>query len=300
MPGHPPQPVKPTSLACTAVVAKVFSSGGSAKQASNFLMASRYWIKLYHEILEDPKMYRLSDRQFRRVIELFLLAGDCEMDGQLPNIEDINFRLRNPTSLEEDIDALLACEILTKNEDGSLLITRWLDRQTAMSDTERSQRRRIRERKQTYYRHESAPNRDTDKDIDTDKDTDKESNKKADAEADGKAKQEQTPENSLGGGSVGDELISTFIAHTNIPLNTGGQEKWSNALERLRKAGVQKGDLIKAIGECRNKSMIIANLSSIVNPAIIAMSNRKIRDPISNKEDYRRYLKGDFGLFGSH
>ena len=45
-------------------------------------MASRYWIKLYHEILEDPKMGRLSDRQFRRVIELFLLAGDCEMDGQ--------------------------------------------------------------------------------------------------------------------------------------------------------------------------------------------------------------------------
>ena len=25
-------------------------------------MASRYWIKLYHEILDDPKMGRLTDR----------------------------------------------------------------------------------------------------------------------------------------------------------------------------------------------------------------------------------------------
>ena len=59
-------------------------------------MASRYWIKLYHEILDDPKMGRLTDRQYRRVIELFLMAGDCEMDGGLPALVDIDLRLRYP------------------------------------------------------------------------------------------------------------------------------------------------------------------------------------------------------------
>ena len=29
----------------------------------------KYWIKLYHEILDDPKMGRLSDRTWRRTNE---------------------------------------------------------------------------------------------------------------------------------------------------------------------------------------------------------------------------------------
>jgi len=91
------------------------------------------------------------------------------MDGILPSLEDIQFRLRNPEELEEDIDILIGCEILTLNEDGTLMVTRWLDRQTAMSDVERSRRRRERVRKSSYYRHEDATIRDTDIDIDTDK-----------------------------------------------------------------------------------------------------------------------------------
>jgi len=30
-------------------------------------MGSPYWIKLYHEILNDPKMGRLPDRLWRRI-----------------------------------------------------------------------------------------------------------------------------------------------------------------------------------------------------------------------------------------
>lgn len=53
-------------------------------------MAAKYWIKLYHEILHDPKMGRLPDNLWRRCIELFLLAGElgAEVDeddkGHLP------------------------------------------------------------------------------------------------------------------------------------------------------------------------------------------------------------------------
>ena len=40
--------------------------------------------------------------------------------ARLPSLEDINFRLRNPPGIAEDIDTLIACEILTQNADGSL------------------------------------------------------------------------------------------------------------------------------------------------------------------------------------
>jgi hypothetical protein len=32
------------------------------------------WIKLYTEILQDPKMGRLTDRQYRTCVNLFLLV----------------------------------------------------------------------------------------------------------------------------------------------------------------------------------------------------------------------------------
>ena len=46
-------------------------------------MASKYWIKLYYEILDDPKLGKLTDWLFRRAIELFLLAGENDNDGLL-------------------------------------------------------------------------------------------------------------------------------------------------------------------------------------------------------------------------
>lgn len=33
-------------------------------------MGNSFWMKLYYEVLDDPKMGRLSDRQFWRAIRL--------------------------------------------------------------------------------------------------------------------------------------------------------------------------------------------------------------------------------------
>lgn len=51
------------------------------------------WIKLYIEILSDPKMGRMSDKQFRRTIELFLIAGKEDNNGILPSLDDIAWML---------------------------------------------------------------------------------------------------------------------------------------------------------------------------------------------------------------
>lgn len=53
------------------------------------------WIKLYREILDQRDIMLLSDCSHRVLIGLWLLASeDPVMEGNLPSIDDISFRLR--------------------------------------------------------------------------------------------------------------------------------------------------------------------------------------------------------------
>lgn len=67
---------------------------------------NRIWIKLYLEILDDPKMGQLSDHLWRRSVELFLLAGKNGNDGKLPTAGEIAWTLR--TSADEVTECLKA------------------------------------------------------------------------------------------------------------------------------------------------------------------------------------------------
>ena len=87
-------------------------------------MASKYWIKLYHEIIHDPKMCRLSDRLYRRCIELFLIAGETDDEGFLPNVDDIAWTLRmGKDDLETDMADLASHGILHKDS-GRWIVSR--------------------------------------------------------------------------------------------------------------------------------------------------------------------------------
>ena len=53
------------------------------------------WIKLHREILDQRDINMISDCSFRVLVGLWLLASeDPEMNGTLPSMEDIQFRLR--------------------------------------------------------------------------------------------------------------------------------------------------------------------------------------------------------------
>jgi hypothetical protein len=110
-------------------------------------MASKYWIKLYHEILHDPKMGRLPDNVWRRAIELFLLAGELDEGGKLPETEEIAWLLRqpNPEKLEAELEHLEQVKILALIPDG-WLVTKFADRQAAVSDADRMKEYRNRKR----------------------------------------------------------------------------------------------------------------------------------------------------------
>ena len=113
-------------------------------------MPSRYWIKLYHEILDDPKMMKMQEVLFGRCIKLFLLAGDYDHSGGLPSLSDIAWRLRiSEEEIESDLIELQRLGITLQSEDG-WQISKWEDRQAAVGGTERTRRWRQRKRRAEY------------------------------------------------------------------------------------------------------------------------------------------------------
>ena len=107
----------------------------------------RYWIKLWLEIIDDPKMGRLPDWLWRRAIELFLLAGENGDDGLLQPVSDLAWRLRPATEdqVTESLQALSKVGVVHETPDG-WAVTNFGKRQEAISSTERVRQYRKRER----------------------------------------------------------------------------------------------------------------------------------------------------------
>jgi hypothetical protein len=96
-----------------------------------------YWIKLSLDILDDPKIAKLSDFQFRIFTLCLLFAKELDKDGQLAPAADIAWRLRLP---EKPVsDALLAMKgvgIVDEHERGWNIVN-FAKRQTVSDSTER-------------------------------------------------------------------------------------------------------------------------------------------------------------------
>ena len=102
------------------------------------------WIKLYTEILHDPKMAKLDDHLWRRAIEIFLLAGENSMDGVLPSIEDMAWVMRtDEETLVGELKQLgKKIGVEFDEEKGEWLVCNFTKRQAALSSTERMRKLR--------------------------------------------------------------------------------------------------------------------------------------------------------------
>jgi len=117
-----------------------------------------YWIKMYHEILDDPKMATMPDRLWRRTIEIFLLAGKLSKDksGLLPETSQLAWALRmSSDDLSMDLRQLESAGILERSGDG-WLVANFEKRQGASSDAERKRQQREREQRDQYYGNEKV------------------------------------------------------------------------------------------------------------------------------------------------
>lgn len=145
-------------------------------------MAAKYWLKLYHEMIDDPKVARLPDSSYRRFIECLLLAGETDEDGFLPDIETMAWRLRiDERTLKDDMSRLALAGLVELAEDGRWLVSSFSKRQKGLSKAEYM--RRLREERQVSYQNVTDSN--ADKIIDKDKIEDKDKDKEPEACDDG-------------------------------------------------------------------------------------------------------------------
>jgi hypothetical protein len=213
-------------------------------------MASKYWIKLYHEILDDPKMGRMPDRLWRRTIELFLLAGELDEEGLLPEVRDMAWRLRlDDDSLSDDLSLLETYKIVHR-ENNRYVVTKFADRQSAMSSAERTRRYRETEKHNEYETvhygngneqcDETVTNRYTDIDIDKDIDIDTDRDK---------------------------SLITAFCEITGIllPSNSSTYAKWLTEAHDWVRMGVTREKIQAAFDTAQEKGYTVARPHSLTN-----------------------------------
>ena len=110
-----------------------------------------HWIKLYVEMLDDPKVGLLPDAIKWRWVSVLLLAGELNEDGFLPDVNDMAWRLHtNVETLQGEMRTMAGRGLveLSQYTDGSerWFIPAFVARQAAASSTERSQMHRHRQR----------------------------------------------------------------------------------------------------------------------------------------------------------
>lgn len=110
-------------------------------------MGNNYWMKLWFDILRDPKMGMLPDRLWRRVIELFLLAGQEGEDGLLPDVPTIAWQLnRSVPAIKADLQRIAEVGIIQEIEEGKWLVTNFKKRNEPVDSKKRMKDFRQRER----------------------------------------------------------------------------------------------------------------------------------------------------------
>ena len=120
-------------------------------------MTTRFWIKLYIEMLDEPNMARLPNHLWRRAVELFLLAGREGNDGALPPVEEMAWKLRlSDDKLLEDLQGLAEAGVVHMKEAGKWSVRNFSKWQTAVPVEERV--RQYRERRAGVVNDQSVVN----------------------------------------------------------------------------------------------------------------------------------------------
>lgn len=93
-------------------------------------MAKQHWLKLYIELLDDPKIAKVPDWLFRRMILLFLVAKEDDQKGKLQPVADVAWRIRlAEDQVTETLQALSEIGVAHQDEQGEWRITNFAKRQ---------------------------------------------------------------------------------------------------------------------------------------------------------------------------
>lgn len=121
------------------------------------------WFRMYDELLDNPKVQRLSGDEFKAWVNILCLASRA--DGVVPNIQDVAFALRlDEKKTAKIVGSLVASGLLDAGADDTFHPHKWNDRQYK-SDVSTTRVKRFRER--SKERHETATETAPDTEADT-------------------------------------------------------------------------------------------------------------------------------------
>jgi hypothetical protein len=116
------------------------------------------WVKLWTEIIHDPKLGRLPEHVQLVFVKLMCVTGehDAERTGALPPVDEMAWTLRmDEAQLEADLQALARVGMVHCT-DGEWCVTNFATRQGPMTSTQRVAALRDRKHKAAYYEPEQA------------------------------------------------------------------------------------------------------------------------------------------------
>lgn len=126
------------------------------------------WVKLYTEMLDDPKVGFLSEGAQLLFVKLILLAGECDAEGYVANGDDplspeqIAWRLRIPLDqIEQRLSELTGARLI-EDCDGILLVANFQERQGRSQSEKRKQWRDRKQKQRGNERDSENVTRDTD------------------------------------------------------------------------------------------------------------------------------------------
>ena len=111
------------------------------------------WVKLYIELIDDPRMGRLAKSERLLFMNLLMLAGECDAEGALVKgempltVEDLSWRLRDP-DVEKDLGTLRGAG-LVECHDGVLCVHNFANRQGRPQSERRAQWRERQQRRRS-------------------------------------------------------------------------------------------------------------------------------------------------------
>lgn len=126
------------------------------------------WFRMYDELLDDPKVQRLSGDDFKAWVNILCLAS--RKDGVLPPVADIGFALRLDAKKASAVVARLVGAGLL-DQDGDRYTPHGWNARQYKSDVSTGRVKAFRERKKAVAGngdetfHETAPDTDTDTDV---------------------------------------------------------------------------------------------------------------------------------------
>ena len=232
-------------------------------------MKNNYWMKLWFDVLRDPKMGMLPDRLWRRVIELFLIAGQEGEDGLLPDVPQIAWQLNKPVSaIVTDLQKIADTGIVVEFEPGKWMVSNFKKRNEPVDQVKRIKDFRMRERYENSNENVTQVKRERNAPLQV-RYQEEQKNRRTDTE--GRDKE------------IVDSSSSSFedVYRSLTGIEPKKTEEEKALIQRFTKLGVLPTEYQKAIQEMQEKGYKIASMLSAETWTMNNRNGKKARKPAS-------------------